>query len=299
MGMSAEAASASGFSARAVLALVAVGGIALAALAVLATYAPELRGGLDPRAHALSPSAVGFKGAVVLSERLGAPVLISRARLAPPARMRSALVLTPQPGTRAQDLAAAASGTPTLIILPKWAAVPHPQRPGFVLKAGVLETSRLATAQLASFSPRTDIEHQRGTSHVALRGGGAAFAPGTYLPAGPIESLQPLSGPGWRPALVDDGGRIVLAESVARPGLFVLAEPDLLNTQGLSRLDNARAGMAILQTLRGPERGLVFDVTLNGYRRGRGLLRTFLEPPWLAATLCGLAAALLMGLHGL
>ena len=290
---------ASGFSARAVLALVAVGVVALAALVVLGTYAPELRGSIDPGAHALSPSAVGFKGAVELARRLDVPVLVARARMTPATRAHAALVLTPQPGTSAKDLAAAAVGVPTLIVLPKWAAAPHPQRPGFVLKAGIAETSRLAAPQLAAFAPKTEIAQRPGTVRTALRGGGATFAPGTFLPVGPIDSLQTLSGPGWRPALVDDRGAIVLAESAARPGLFVLAEPDLLNTQGLSSLDNARAGMAILSTLRGPAGGVVFDVTLDGYQRGRGLLRTFLEPPWLAATLCGLAAALLMGLHGL
>jgi hypothetical protein len=56
--------------------------------------------------------------------------------------------------------------------------------------------------------------------------------------------------------------------------------------------------MAILNVLR-DEAGVRFDVTLNGYIRGRGVGELVLEPPWLAATLCGVGAALLMGLHSL
>jgi hypothetical protein len=56
--------------------------------------------------------------------------------------------------------------------------------------------------------------------------------------------------------------------------------------------------MAVLNTLRG-DGGLRFDVTLNGFSRGQNAGRVMLEPPWLAATLCGVAAAVLMGLHSL
>lgn len=289
----------SGFSARAVLALVVVGVVALSALAVFAAYAPELRGGFDARAHALSPSAIGYKGAVTLARGLGMPVVVGRSPPSPAASGRSILVLTPEVFTGPKALARAAVVSPTLVVLPKWAAVPKPDRPGFVLKEGLAEATPMATAMLSGFAPETRVDHRRGVSRPILRGGGPGFSPGTYLPLGPVDRLQTLSGAGWRPALVDETGAAVLAESVRRPGLFVLADPDLLNTQGLASLDNARAGMAILQALRAPDRGVVFDVTLNGFSRGRGLFRTLLQPPWLAATLCGAAAAVLMGLHAL
>ena len=84
------------------------------------------------------------------------------------------------------------------------------------------------------------------------------------VPLDPIDQLQTISGDDWTPALVDERGRMVLAQSKTHSNVLVLADPDLLNNQGLAKLDNARAGMAILNTLRG-EGGVTFDVTLNGF----------------------------------
>src|SRR5207302_8695468 len=67
------------FSPRTILALVVVGLVSFSALAVLAAYAPELRGAADPGAHALSSSAIGFRGAIVMLKAEGVPVVISRA----------------------------------------------------------------------------------------------------------------------------------------------------------------------------------------------------------------------------
>ena len=39
--------------------------------------------------------------------------------------------------------------------------------------------------------------------------------------------------------------------------------------------------------------------TLAGYERGKGLGKMFFEPPFLAATLCAVAAGVLMGAHAL
>ena len=55
----------------------------------------------------------------------------------------------------------------------------------------------------------------------------------------------------------------------------------------------------MLTAVRGGKEPLLFDVTLNGFERGRGLGRLMLEPPWLAATLIAVATGILMGLHAL
>lgn len=287
------------FSPRTTLALVAVGLVSFSGLAVLSAYAPELRGGADGQAHALSASAIGFKGAVVMLDAEGAPIVISRA--APKAQGDNfpLLILTPTPASDAADLKPFAKLANVLIVLPKWSVTPQPLRMGFVDKAGVIESGKHATGLLAGYSATTAIAHRKGVSRPVLRAGTAIFSEGTYLPLAEIDSLQTISGPGWEPVLVDEQGRMVMARSKAEDGrVLVLADPDLLNTQGLAKLDNARAGMAIVNTLRGGE-GVMFDVTLNGFKRGRGIGRLMLEPPWLSATLCGAAAALLLGLHGL
>lgn len=283
------------FPARAILILILVGVVAFAGFGLLATYAPELRGRSSGGAHALSSSAVGYRGAQIMLKALGTPSRVSRSR--PSARdLRGAgLVLTPDPTTRAADLYRFPAAVRTLIVLPKWRTAPDPARPGFVLKAGLLGEGGWAGAVLGA---GTTVTAAPGPQRPVLRGAGGGFSPDTALPLGRLDGLQTISGPAWRPALVDAGGGIVLAQSVRRPNVFVLADPDLLNNQGLADLDTARAGMAVLQLVAG-EDGLVFDVTLNGFGQGRSLARLMLTPPWLAATLCILAAVALAGWQAL
>lgn len=286
------------FSARSILALVVVGLVALSALAVLSAYAPGLRGENDPGPHALSPSAVGFKGAVLMLKARRAPVVVSRSPPREAGVRGGLLVLTPGVGTKAADLAAFRDNRPTLIVLAKWSVTADPLRRSFVRKLGVGQNTARATDLLRRYSPETIIADADGTSRTALHGTGEIFSRSTYLPLGPVDQLQTLSGAGWLPMLQTRDGRTVLARSKAHKNIMVLADPDLLNTQGLAKLDNARAGMAVLDALRAGE-GVTFDVTLAGFERGHGLGRTLLEPPWLAGTLCAVLAGLLMGLHGL
>lgn len=284
------------FSARVVLVLVAVGLLAFSGLAVLSAFAPDLRGGQDGRAHALSRSAVGFAGAVVMLKALDVPVVISRSRL--PADSAALLVLTPEMTTQSEELARLPDARRTLIVLPKWAPAADPLRRGFVRKAGTVPLGSVHKQRLGAYAGDTVTSQRPGSSRPILRGAGGPFPAGTYLPLAEIDRLQTVSGEGWAPALLDEQGRAVLAYSVKQPDVWLLADPDLLNNQGLKDLANARAGMAILDAGRG-EGAVVFDVTLVGFERGKGLGRLLLTPPWLAATLCGVAAGLLMGLHAL
>ncbi|HEX3700569.1 MAG TPA: DUF4350 domain-containing protein [Phenylobacterium sp.] len=290
--------SAAPFSPRTILALVLIGVTAFAGLSVLAVYAPDLRGGMDGGAHALSPSAVGFRGATIMLKALDAPVVISRAPAASHAfRGADLLVLTPPPGTEAKQLTAFPKPPHTLIVLPKWQTIPDADRPPYVRKYAVLPDRGWTVKMLGVYGPTLGVSRRAGVSKPILRGAGAPFMAGTYLPLGRIDQLQTIRGDGWAPALVDETGAMVLAYSKARPDVLVLADPDLLNNQGLAQIDTARAGMAVVQALQGD--GVMFDVTLAGFTRGRSIGKLMLEPPWLAATLCAVAAAILMGLHAL
>ncbi len=295
--MSSEAASARPplFAARTMLWVVLIGVFAFSAFVVLSAYAPDLRSGSDGGGHALSKSAVGFAGVVELLKDLDEPVVVSRG--APPATGAGSgvLVLTPNPTTDPKDMAAIHFSGLKLIVLPKWATGPSPLSPAWVQKIGGLSGSLVAHPLGDGFG-KTEIVHREGVTRPVLRAGsGAGFPAGETLPLGPVDSLQTLAGPGWDPVVTDEQGRAVLA--LARGGgVAVLSDPDLLNTQGVADLKTARAAVEILDRLRdkGP---IVFDVTLNGYGRGRSLLKLAFEPPLLGATLCLVAAALMMGLH--
>jgi hypothetical protein len=283
------------FSPRVMIALVLVGVFAFSAFTVLSVYAPDLRTGDDGGAHALSKSAVGFAGAVRMLQAEGVPVVVSRSPLFKASSGTAVRVLTPPESFDADDLKPYSRATPLLIVLPKWDVIPDPRHKGWVRRLDAPGASAGPLRVAMAVSKKTLLTRGGGPPAKALRGAGGLFDPATFLPLDNIDELQTLAGAEWRPQLVTEDGRIVLA-SWRDTQLMVLADPDLLNTRGLRSLNNARAGMAILNALRG-EDGVAFDVTLNGFARPRSVMRLLFEPPMLGATLCLVAAALLMGLH--
>ena len=126
-----------------------------------------------------------------------------------------------------------------------------------------------------------------------------AFGPiGTVLASGDIDNLQAMAGPdqGWVSIVVDQYGDTILSGKSDKP-IYILSDPDFLNNHGLAQLANARAASALINYLRKNQKPVAFDLTLAGFVRTRSILRLALEPPFLAATLCALVAAGLMGLH--
>ena len=283
------------FSVRTMIWVVLVGVFAFSAMVVLVAYAPDLRSGSDAGTHALSKSAVGFGGIVELLQDLGEPVVVSRGSPPPVKTGEGLLVLTPNPTTGAKEIEGLHFGGVKLVVLPKWAAGPDPLNPDWALKLGTLPGD-LAAGPLGSGHGKIKIERRTGVAMPVLKAAeGFGFPAGEMVRLGKIDQLQTLSGPGWDPVLTDDQGRMVLGVA-KQGGIAVLTDPDLLNTQGMGDETTSRAGVEILDRLRsgGPT---VFDVTLNGFGRGRSLLKLAFGPPLLGATLCLVAAALMMGLH--
>lgn len=281
------------FSPRTLIALILVGVFAFSGFTVLSVYAPDLKGGEDGEAHALSKSAIGFGGAVALLKLRGVPVVISRSPLTHGRSGGELRVITPPVNPDPKQISAYRGDGPLLIILPKWVVAPDTLRTGWVRKvaAGAPEA---AAQPIRAQKRKIDIRQRRGAAQPRLNRVDGPLAPGLSLPLDRIESFQTLAGEGWRPVLVDDQGGVVLA-SWGDSQTYVLSDPDLLNTQGLKGLNNTRAGMAILDALRGGE-GVAFDVTLNGFIRSRNALKLMFEPPLVGGFLCLLAAAVLTGI---
>jgi hypothetical protein len=131
-----------------------------------------------------------------------------------------------------------------------------------------------------------------GSAPVAISG-----LPGGTVVTGPIDQLQTFTDD---PDIIlrDTSGRGILTKSHTEP-VYILSDPDLLNTQGIKNLATAKAGVAILQSLRKGDGPILFDVTLNGFGGSRSVLKLAFQPPFLGATLCLAAAALLMALQAL
>jgi hypothetical protein len=282
----------SGFSPRVVLALLLAGVFAMAAFLALSAYAPDLRAKSSGGVHALSTSAVGYAGAVRLLGLVGQPVGVSRSA----ARVRTfpgLMVLTPlRPGQlNSLDLQ-----RDRLIVLPKWRSAPDPDHPGWA--AQVAEAPEILAARV--------LPPSLGAVTVERRAAGAAgpstlvsdlgLWPAEGASAGPVQRFQTLAGGKLTPLVKDEQGREVVGMA---PGghVYVLSDPDLLNTRGLADPRTARIALMILLALRDDGQPIAFDVSLDGVGGERNLLRLAIEPPFLGATLCLALAAALIGVQ--
>lgn len=276
------------FSPRAMIILVLVGVVSLAGLGVLSAYAPELKRGDDGGGHALSRSSVGYAALVRLLNLAGEPTLTSRGAL-PSSADDGLLVLTPPSGS-AVDLEAFDHVGPQLIVLPKWRTAPDLGHRGWVKIVGLEPPAASLGVLPASLRQGLVLGETLVDREVRLtRPNGAAMAGSVR-----IHAPRTLTGPGWTPVLLEPSGKPVLVMH-AKTQVYVLAEPDFLNTQGLKSLNGARTAVALLGLIRAEDTPVVFDVTLNGFKRTPGLIRLALEPPLLGATLVLAALAALAG----
>jgi hypothetical protein len=279
------------FSPRTVFVLLLVGMTTFVALGVLGAYAPALRARTQGGDNALSRSAVGYAGLVTLLRAQGIPVIISRARVPAPSGAPGIVVFTPPASASAEALAAALPrNRRTLVVLPKWFGLPDPNHPGWVQGHLAADGSALLAKQGV-----TGLDQRTGTSSLTLANVAPLFQPDDNLRTGPIEGLRTFKATGGETQLADDAGRPVLVKF--GQNLYVLSDPDLLDNTGVASLDTARTASTLIDELRSGQGPVVWDVTLNGLGRARSLLGLALTPPFLGASLCGLATALLMGAH--
>jgi hypothetical protein len=280
-----------GFSPKVLLALIAAAVFGASGFLLLTAYAPELRAARGGGAHALSKSAIGYAGVVQLLQLAGEPVLISKEALARNT-YPGLMVLTPQAPGALADLN---TQYDRLIVLPKWAAEPDPAHPGWQANA-VLTPEILADTVLPKALSGTVVTRRGGGTSQPRLSSSLALWSEAGLRAGPIDSFQTLANRKLHALVTDDKGAAVLA--VAQGGhLYVLSDPDLLNTQGVHDRDTARIAASILLALRSDNRPIAFDVSATEAGGQRSLLRLAIEPPFLASTLCLLVVAAMIGVQ--
>jgi hypothetical protein len=281
-----------GFSPKVLLALIGAAVFATSAYLLLSAYEPALRATRGGGAHAVSRSAIGYAGVVRLLEAMEVPVTISES---PAARTNypGLMVLTPEPGRALGKLE-----TPheRLIVLPKWLADPDPAHPGWAGKTATMPEPFAALSLPAALKGVTVARRPMGVAGPARLISEFSLWPDSGLPAGPVSEFQTMAGTGLTALVKDDQGRMVLG--VAQGGsLYVLSDPDLLNTQGLSDPRTARIAATVLLMLRTDDTPVAFDISATEAGGQKSLLRLAIEPPFLASTLCLLAVAALVGVQ--
>lgn len=271
--------------------LVVVSALSLIGYFALSAYAPDFRNPSNGEANALSSSAIGFAGLRILLDEEGVRTEIDRGYVF--ARgPRGLTILTPEITSSSNKIKSLCGTGPCLVILPKWIPVSDPTSRGRVVKFATFPAEAVQSL-LAAFSKSTRIAQRKDTVPPKL-----ASDFGWLVPAhpAPIDSLQTLSGKDWFPAIKTASGDILLAHLVGSE-IYVLAEPDIMNTQGLANLQTAAMASYAVGELRVWPRSVSFDVTLNGLGGSPDILRYMFAPPFLGATLCALVAAMLIGFH--
>jgi hypothetical protein len=278
--------------------LVAISMFSLVAYFALSAYAPDFRSANDGGAHAQSGSAIGYEGLRILLEAAGVPNTIDRGRSQNSHAIAGLVIMTPPPlPADTGALQKAFNGDypgPVLIVLPKWSPLPDPLAYGRVMKGGLIDRN-LVAGILDTFSAKTHTDHRNDVAAPHLVPASNDFS---IIPANlaPIDSLQTISGSDWLPLIKNSDGRVVLARYSKR-WVYVLSDPDLVNTHGLHDLPTAAFAVSLIRRLQFNHRPVMFDVTLNGLGHYPSILHAAFAPPFLGATLCAILAAILIGYH--
>jgi hypothetical protein len=272
--------------------------LSLIAFFALSAYAPDFRDDSGGDANAVSRSAIGFAGLRVLLNADAIDNEIDRGQSSHDVAHESLTIAAPRAYTESKDLAKLVNATGDqrqwLVILPKWFPFGDPLKPSRVMK-GPAYGHNDVEALLKELDKSTKVGRHWGPFTPRLVATAQAFGP-LAADLAKIDSLQTISGNNWIPLVSSADGGAVLAKLEGRP-VYVLADPDLMNTHGLSDLPTAALAVSMIKNLRSGNGPVHFDVTLNGLATTPSLLRKVFEPPFLGATLCAILAAMLMAFH--
>ena len=308
---------ASPFSPRTILAVLVVGAAAFLLLLYAIGAGWDGRSDRDGGAHAAANGLNGFAGLARLLEAQGHEVELSRSE----ARLQdeALLVLTPQvfgDGERVTDIIESRrySG-PTLVILPKWFAMEASQLRtveaprGWVVLGGAVAPEWLKEIQGLG-DAEFEVGERRRWEGIGLAG---AFPAPKQVRSLDASSVLPLvtdeRGDLLAGYIADLGSYPVLAEAAGMPDrdpdepdtdedlwpVVFVVEPDLMNNYGMADRERAQLAHAIVDAaLEDYDMPVVFDLTLAGLGRSENLLTLAFAPPFLAATLALLLAALVV-----
>lgn len=299
------------FSPRTVLALVLFGAVAF--IALLWMMGAGMTGGSTNNGggHAGGKGLNGFAALTQLLEKRGYQVDLARnpARLDEP----GLLILTPPQTAKGSEIAKIVERRrrigPTLVITPKWLASPMPPtgtgKQGWVALSGTapptwqgfLDDVTVRIAPLSKDWRRhwlgRDASGMLPQPTAVLSGSGPRLAALVSTSEGRTLAAY-VQDEGFYPALEELAPLIhhATGDDDSLYPLIVVFEPDLLDNYGMARRENALlADQLIRAATSGAPRRITFDVTLNGLGRSANLLTLAFTPPYLAATLCLLLAA--------
>lgn len=276
--------SAAPFAARTVAILIAVAVFSFGAIMVLAGWSPELRDRDRAGDHPFSTSAIGYNGIIQLLEAQGYPVEISRFKSNLDGHY-GLMVLTLSTRGMGKSLEEYELQPDTLIVLPKWSGMVDWTNPSRMKDTDLANKSSIASV-LDALGIEAEVIRTDVPGRIATPFGQTAIKPDLQLQLLQSEELTPI---------IRTGEGALLSQLPGRD-IYILADPDLINTFGLAERENARLAMQMINMMRYSEdEPIIFDATLHGFTRSENLLQMMFDIPFLGVTLVALAAALLLG----
>jgi hypothetical protein len=299
------------FSVRSVLVMVLFGAVVFVALLWMIGSGMTSPSGNNGGAHAASKGLNGYAAVVQLLEKRGYKTSLSRsaATLDDP----GLLILTPPHNAKGAEIERIVSKRryigPTLVITPKWQVQSAADAKGG--KRGWVQLGGTAAPNWPGFMDEVGVAIGRSPKGWSAAGLSGELPVPATTETGAGEGLEPLvldrnggilaayfQDKGYYPALED----LALERHWEGDGktetypVILVFEPDLLDNYGMARKENAQlAERLVAAALSGSQKRVAFDVTLNGLGRSPNLLTLAFTPPFLAATLCLLLAALALG----
>ncbi len=278
--------SANPFSGTVVGVLVAVALASFIGVFALLGWSPELADKNRAGQHPYSKSALGFAGLIDLLARDGKTVTVSRLRSSLEYNDDLLILSIPPYGYhRATDFDENYISEPALYILPKWSGYPDRQKPSWQKETNLVDRARV-TELLQRFDTGADIWR--------LRDPGPLETPFGQIKPSFEHQMQVIDSDSLEPIIERPGG--ALLSKLPGREVYILADPDVLNTFGLAKRENARFGLSMIEWLIPYDgAGITFDATLHGFERSENFLRAIFDMPFLGATLLALATMLMVG----
>ncbi|MDP3458711.1 MAG: hypothetical protein Q8S09_05490, partial [Hyphomonas sp.] len=230
--------SSSPFSARVVAILIAVAAISFGAVLVMAGWAPELRDRNRAGDHPYSTSAIGYNGFVRLLESAGYPVSVSRLEGDLESRDWGLMIVTLPAYGGISALQDRSLQPTTLVVLPKWLGRTDPLNAARQADTRFIEARDL-NDELAVLYPGAEILRIPVPTAIEAPFGEASLKPDVRLQLIKTPSLEAV-------IEVNDGALLAYDESRS---LYILSDPDLINTFGLARAENARFAVQLVDFL--------------------------------------------------
>ncbi len=274
------------FSALTSAILIGVGLLAFVAIFALLAWAPDLASKDRAGQHPYSTSALGYGGLIKLLEADGQTVNVSRLTSTLDYSEDLLILTLPRYGlNRAPELELGYVSEPALYVLPKWSGFPDREKPSWQKDTDLIDRSRVE--MIAQ-------EFDQDARIWRLRNPGRVRTPfGTQTPLFE-HKLQVLESDSLESIIRLPGGTL-LAKWPGRE-VYVLSDPDLLNTFGLARRENARMALGLVDYLKSySDQPVTLDATFHGFERSENLLRAIFDVPFLGATLVAFATVLLIG----